>query len=118
MRAMERKTARGTLRRGLPVSSASAAEFSHPMNRYTASGKPGASPLKPLFRWLHSNGAADRWLPFLASAAIDTMTRTSISKPKKRPASLVETATPRYIIHTENAVSSTDQMIHGTFQAK
>ena len=30
---MDRNTARGTLRRGLPVSSASAAEFSQPMNR-------------------------------------------------------------------------------------
>jgi hypothetical protein len=34
--AMDKKTARGTLRRGLPVSSASAAEFSQPMNRYAA----------------------------------------------------------------------------------
>ncbi len=33
MRAIDRNTARGTLRRGLVVSSASAAEFSQPMNR-------------------------------------------------------------------------------------
>src|SRR5580693_162865 len=118
MIAIDRNTARGTLRRGSPVSSASAAEFSQPMNRYTASGNPGASPLNPLFRWLHSNGAADRWLPFLANEAMDTMTRTSISKPKKNPASLVETPTPRYIMYMEPAVSSTEQMIQVSFQAK
>jgi hypothetical protein len=49
---MDRKTARGTLRRGSPVSSASAAEFSHPMNRYTASGKPAARPRNPFVMWL------------------------------------------------------------------
>lgn len=43
----EENTARPTLCRGFSVSSASAAEFSQPMNRYTASGKPVASPLKP-----------------------------------------------------------------------
>jgi hypothetical protein len=43
--------------------------------------------------------------PFLISAATDTTMSTSISKPKKNPASLVETATPRIIISTAPPVS-------------
>ena len=50
MSAMLANRARGMLLRGLSVSSASAPELSQPMNRYTASGKPRPSPLKPLSR--------------------------------------------------------------------
>ena len=65
-----------------------------------------------------SNGAPDKWPPFLISATTETTSRTSISKPKKKPASLVDTPTPRSIITTDPPVSSTDQMTHGTFQPK
>ena len=71
-----------------------------------ASGKPAASPEKPFVMWLGSNGAADRWPPFLISGATETTTSTSISKPKKSPASLVDTPTPRIIISTASAVST------------
>ena len=115
MMAMDMNTARGTLRRGLFVSSASAAEFSHPMNRYTASGKPAARPLKPLVMLCGSNGAPDRWPPFLISAATDTTNSTSISKAKKKPASLVDTATPRNIMTIAPAVIRSENMIQGIF---
>ena len=65
-----------------------------------------------------SNGAKLRLPPFLISVATATMTSTSISKPKKNPASLVETATPRIIIATAPAVSSTEKMIQGTFHPR
>src|ERR1700722_5874308 len=108
---MDRNTARGTLRRGLPVSSASAAEFSQPVNRDTASGNPAARPVKPGVRLGGSNGGRDRVPPFLTSSTTDTTTRTSISKPKKKPASLVDTPTPRSIITTAPEVSTIDRMI-------
>ncbi len=88
------------------------------MNRYTASGKPAASPENPLVMWLGSNGVMDRWPPFLIRAAMETTSSTSISKPKKNPASFVDTPTPRSIITTAPPVSSTLRMIHGTFQPK
>src|SRR5260370_28810141 len=47
---------------------------------------------------LGSNGAKVRWPPFLISVATATTSSTSNSKPKKKPASLVDTATPRNII--------------------
>ena len=83
-----------------------------------ASGNPAARPLKPLVMWLGSNGTADRWPPFLISAATDTTTSTSISKPKNSPASLVDTATPRTIMTIAPAVKITEKMTHGTFQLK
>jgi len=46
-------------------------------------------------------------------AATDTTISTSISKPKNRPASLVDTATPRIIIRTAPAVKTTEKMPHG-----
>ena len=63
--------------------------------------------------WLGSNGTADRWPPFLMSAATDTTTSTSISKPKNSPASLVDTATPRTIMTIAPAVRTTEKMTHG-----
>ena len=51
-------------------------------------------------------------------ATTDTTTSTSISKPKKKPASLVDTATPRIIITTQPAVSTTVRMPHGMFQPR
>src|SRR4029077_10031587 len=87
------------------------AEFSQPMNRYTASGKPAARPLKPLVMFLGSNGATDRWPPFLISVAIATTNSTRISKPKKNPASLVDTPTPRNIITMAPAVNATEEII-------
>jgi len=56
--------------------------------------------------------------PFLMSAATDTTISTSISKPKNKPASLVDTATPRIIIRIAQAVKITEKMTHGTFQLK
>ena len=47
------------------------------------------------------------------SAATDTTTSTSISKPKNRPASLVDTATPRIIMTIAPAVNTTEKMTHG-----
>jgi hypothetical protein len=88
------------------------------MNRYTASGKPAARPLNPLVRWLGSNGTALRWPPFWMMATTDTTTSTSISNPKKKPASLVDTATPRIIITTQAAVSTTVRIPHGMFQPR
>jgi hypothetical protein len=110
--------ARGTLRRGLFVSSASAAEFSQPMNRYTASGKARARPLKWLVRWLGWNGTELRWPPFLISTATDTTSSTTSSKPKKNPASLVDTATPRNIITMAPAVKRAEKMIQGMLTLK
>jgi hypothetical protein len=63
--------------------------------------------------WLGSNGTPDRWPPFLISAAIDTTSSTSSSKPKKKPASLVDTATPRNIMNMAAAVKMAEKMIHG-----
>ncbi len=80
-----------------------------------ASGKPAASPENPLVMWLGSNGMADRCPPFLISEATDTTISTSISKPKKNPAILVEMATPRIIISTASAVRITVRMPHGMF---
>jgi hypothetical protein len=54
----------------------------------------------------------------LISAATDTTMSTSISNAKKKPASLVDTATPRIVISTAPPVSSTEKMIHGTFQPR
>ena len=54
----------------------------------------------------------------MISAATDTTMSTSISKAKKNPASLVETATPRIVMTTAPPVSSTEKMIHGTFQLR
>ena len=68
--------------------------------------------------WLGSNGTAHRCPPFLMMAATETTTSTSISKAKKNPASFVDTPTPRIVIHTAPPVSSTEKMIHGTFQLK
>jgi len=67
---------------------------------------------------LHWNGAADKCPPFLAMAATDTTTSTSISKAKKAPASFVDTPTPRTVMSTAPPVSSTEKMIQGTFQPK
>jgi hypothetical protein len=83
-----------------------------------ASGKPAARPLKPLVMWLGSNGMKLRCPPFLISAATDTTSSTSISKPKNRPASRVETPTPRIIISTHSTTRMTDRMPHGMFQPK
>ena len=65
--------------------------------------------------WLGWNGTALRWPPFLISAATDTTTSTSISKPKKKPASLVDTATPRNIITIAPAVKMAEKMTQGMF---
>lgn len=70
MIAMEENTARPTSRRGFSVSSASAAEFSQPTNRYTARGKPAASPLRPWLMWLGRNGSRERRPRCSTSAAI------------------------------------------------
>jgi len=51
----------------------------------------------------------------LISTATDTTSSTSSSKPKKKPASLVDTATPRNIITMAPAVKMAEKMIHGTF---
>ena len=51
-------------------------------------------------------------------STIETTIRTSISKPKNRPASRVDTPTPRTIITIEPAVRMTDRMPHGMFQPK
>jgi hypothetical protein len=118
MMRIEVNTARGTLRRGLSVSSASAAEFSQPMNRYTASGNPAASPEKPLVMWLGSNGVRFRCPPLEISAATDTTTSTSISNAKKNPAILVDTLTPRIIMTTASAVRITVKIPHGMFQPR
>ena len=47
-----------------------------------------------------------------------TTSSTSSSKPKKKPASLVDTATPRNIMTMAPAVNSTEKMIHGMFTLK
>ncbi len=63
---------------------------------------------------LGSNGTPDRWPPCLISRAMDTTNSTSSSKPKKKPASLVDTATPRNIITMAPAVKIAEKTIHGT----
>jgi hypothetical protein len=68
--------------------------------------------------WLGSNGTKLRCPPFLISEAMDTTISTSISKPKNRPASLVETPTPRTIMPTAPAVRITERIPHGMFQWK
>ena len=77
------------------------------------SGKARARPLKWLLMWLGLNGTPDRWPPFLISAATDTTSSTSSSKPKKKPASLVDTATPRNIMNMAPAVKAAEKMIQG-----
>ena len=77
------------------------------------SGKAAARPLKPLVTLLGWNGTADRWPPCLISVATATTSSTSSSKPKKKPASLVDTATPRNIITMAPAVKAAEKMIHG-----
>ena len=66
-------------------------------------------------RWLGWNGTELRWPPFLISTAMDTTSSTSSSKAKKKPASLVDTATPRNIITIAPAVKMAEKMIHGMF---
>ncbi len=83
-----------------------------------ASGKPLARPVKPSVMWLGSNGVKLRWPAFWMITTTDTTTRTSISKPKKAPASLVETPTPRIIITMAPAVRMTDRIPQGTFHLK
>ena len=68
--------------------------------------------------WLGSNGTADRWPPFLISAATETTISTSISKPKKTPASLVDTATPRTIITIAPRVKITEKITQGMLTLK
>ena len=68
--------------------------------------------------WLGSNGVRLRCPRCWISAATETTTRTSISKPKKKPASRVDTPTPRISIATAPAVIRTLKMPHGTFQWK
>jgi len=64
--------------------------------------------------WLGSNGASDRCPECFTRVTTDTRTSTTISTPKNRPASLVETDTPRSIMTTAPAVSSTVKMPQGT----
>ena len=66
-------------------------------------------------RWLGWNGTELRWPPFLISTAMDTTSSTSSSKAKKKPASLVDTATPRNIITIAPAVKMAEKMTHGMF---
>ncbi len=80
-----------------------------------ASGKARARPLKWLVRWLGWNGTVLRWPPFLISTAMDTTSSTISSKAKKKPASLVDTATPRNIITIAPAVKMAEKMIQGMF---
>ena len=47
-----------------------------------------------------------------------TTSSTSISKPKKNPASRVETATPRNIMIMAPAVNASVKMIHGMLTLK
>ena len=54
----------------------------------------------------------------MISTATDTTTSTSISKPKKRPASLVDTPTPRNIMNMAPAVKAAEKMIHGMLTLK
>ena len=80
-----------------------------------ASGKARARPLKWLVMWLGWNGTELRWPPFLISTAIDTTSSTTNSKAKKKPASLVDTATPRNIMNMAPAVKMAEKMIQGMF---
>jgi len=65
--------------------------------------------------FLGSNGAKDRWPAFLTMTATETITSTVISMPKNRPASLVETETPRIIMYTASAVKMTVKIPQGMF---
>ncbi len=49
---------------------------------------------------------------------MDTTSSTVISKPKKKPASLVDTATPRNIMNMAPAVKMAEKMIHGMLTLK
>ena len=51
----------------------------------------------------------------MISTAIDTISSTASSKAKKKPASLVDTATPRNIMYMAPAVKMAEKMIQGTF---
>src|SRR5260221_4559182 len=68
--------------------------------------------------WLGSNGTKLRWPPLLIRIATETTTRITISNAKNRPASFVETPTPRTVMTVAAEVSTTDRMIHGIFQPK
>src|SRR5260370_8015345 len=77
------------------------------------SGKAAARPVKPWVILLGSNGTPDRWPPCLISVATDTTSSTSSSKAKKKPASLVDTATPRNIITMAPAGKTAEKTLHG-----
>ena len=83
-----------------------------------ASGKARARPLKWLVRWLGWNGTVLRWPPFLISTATDTTSSTVSSKAKKKPASLVDTATPRNIMNMAPAVKTAEKIIQGMLTLK
>ena len=80
-----------------------------------ASGKARPRPLKPLRTLLGWNGTELRWPPFLISTAIATTSSTVSSKAKKKPASLVDTATPRNIMNMAPAVKRAEKTIQGMF---
>ncbi len=83
---MLENTARGTPVREFALSSAIAAEFFQPMNRYTASGKPSESPENPRCSSLGSNGLGLMWLPCGISSAIAITTSSTASNTKNTEA--------------------------------
>ncbi len=64
------------------------------------------------------NGAPDRWARCWIRVTTATTISTSSSKPKKNPASLVETPTPRNIMNMAPAVNTAVKMIHGMLTLK
>src|ERR1019366_9465984 len=103
---MARKRPRGAARRGLLVSSARVAEFSQPMNRYTAIGKPRPRPLKPDSRCDGSNGVRLRLPENLISTHTLTSSSSPISNANSAPAHFVDSATPRTTSRNASSVST------------
>ena len=95
--ATERKRARGTVRRGLRHSSASAGPFSQPMNMYSANGKPAERPVNPPVRCDQENGAFDRWDRWSTSTTMQTATMTPTWASTASPTAVVDIRTPRAV---------------------
>ena len=104
---------RGTVRVGWRHSSASAGPFSHPMNMYSARGKPVDNPASPPVRCAQENGAPERWPPASTRTTMQPATITASWARSATPTAEVDSVTPRAVTQIAATVSTTLMGPHG-----
>src|SRR5580700_2957984 len=113
--AIEMKRALGTLFLGVRHSSANAGPFSHPMNMYSANGKPADRPVNPPERCPQENGALERWWRCCTRTTPLTTTMTATWATMAMPTAVVDNLTPRAVSQMAPTVSARLSGPHGTF---